>query len=108
MESNIKFHLKGLTKKNWELLISFGIVDGEGNVFANTTKEFDNLITISSTPKYIKIKSAVYEVSYRSGCFYPLWYKVEYITNFKPYEVYDIFLDDAKLYFKLKTLGVGV
>lgn len=105
----MRFHLKDLTRKNWELLISYGIVDGEGNGFANTTKEFDKLITISSTPKYIKVKSAVYEVSFRSGCFYPIWNKVAYITGFKPYEVYDIFLDEnTRLHYKLKTLGVGV
>lgn len=72
-----------LSKKNWEQLIEFGLVDAEGNGFANTTKKADDLGISKFSNTFIKLKgkSTLFVVRYHSGCFYPLWYKVNYFHH---------------------------
>ncbi len=69
-----------LNKKDWQDLIAFGIVDTENNGFANTTDAADNELQITRTPTFIRLKGKqkIFMVSYYSGCFYPLWYRVQH------------------------------
>ena len=67
-----------LTNADWKRLNELNLVDGVGNGFANTTKNFDDNIWCSSIkPTKIKICGTAYTylVMYVSGCFYPVWAK---------------------------------
>lgn len=101
----MKIHTKDLTKRNWEALIAFNIVDAEGNGFARTSKEFDSLIRVSRFPKYIQVKNTMYEVAFYSGCFYPLWSVVTSISNPKPYEYYRMTVENGTLKATEKVMG---
>lgn len=70
-----------LSKSDWKNLITFNIVDGEGNGFANTTKDFEKLVSISRFPTIIRVKNTYYEVRYVSGCFYPVWRKTNRVLE---------------------------
>ncbi len=81
-----------LTKNNWKQLIEYGLVDTDGNGFANTTKKADDTLNISrhwNTFVKLKGKSTTFVVRYYDGCFYPLWYKVNHST--KPIENIEVF-----------------
>lgn len=69
-----------LTKAHWRKLKEFGLVDSDGNGFANTTKKCDAIGISSSRETLIQLErsSIVYAVRYYSGCFYPMWYRVQY------------------------------
>lgn len=79
-----KIHTSELTKKDWLKLNELGIVNGDGNGFANTTKMTDEIVKISvhrDTIIKLQKSNVLYKVRYYSGCFYPLWYKVKHITG---------------------------
>ena len=87
-----------LTKKDWRILNDLGIVKGEGNGFANTTKSTDESINISKYySTYIQIgrNKTIYEVSYYGGCFYPMWQKVVYINGNPKINKFYIFEEGA-------------
>lgn len=80
----IKMTTKELTKTDWNNLIDYGLVDAEGNGFANTTKKADDLLNISShrnTFVRLKGKRKLFNVRYYSGCFYPMWETVQTFTH---------------------------
>lgn len=68
-----------LTKSDWKKLGKVGLTDGgEGNGFANTTKNFDNNISCGSRkPTLIRVggNQLIFAVMYVDGCFYPVWWK---------------------------------
>lgn len=75
---------KELTKTDWNNLIDYGLVDAEGNGFANTTKKADDLLNISShrnTFVRLKGKRKTFRVRYYSVSFYPMWDVVETFTQ---------------------------
>ena len=65
--------LSDLSRIDWKELIDYGLVDGEGNGFANTTPLCDDLLLIGRNFTFIQIKYKIYGVRYISGCFYPVW-----------------------------------
>ena len=77
-----------LSKVNWNQLNEFGLVEGQGNGFANTTPKADDLGISKYRPTFIKLKGkqTVYLVQYYSGCFYPMWYKVAYGMTDKQFD----------------------
>ena len=75
-----------MTKTDWKLLRKLNLIDeGEGNGFANTTEHFDNNIFCNSHSFTGIVTNSVfmYVVGYRSGCFYPVWFKMYNSINNK-------------------------
>ena len=97
-----------LTRKDWEILNSFGIVEGHGNGFANTTYEFKDLVPISKNYTYISIKGkqSIYLVQYIDGCFYPIWTKLRYTCGKTPFTIKQVGRIDGKLSV-VKSSGVN-
>ena len=81
-----------MTKTDWKVLRKLNLIDGgEGNGFANTTEYFDNNIICNghSFTGIITKSVFMYVVSYQSGCFYPVWFKMyNSINNKKVSRIY--------------------
>ena len=81
-----------MTKTDWKVLRKLNLIDGgEGNGFANTTEHFDNNIICNghSFTGIITKSVFMYVVSYQSGCFYPIWFKMyNSINNKKVSRIY--------------------
>lgn len=73
-----------LSKKDWQNLIEYGLVDTDGNGFASTTEKADDTLHISSawnTFVRLKGKQTIFVVRYYDGCFYPIWHKLYATTK---------------------------
>ena len=81
-----------MTKTDWKVLRKLNLIDGgEGNGFADTTEHFDNNIICNghSFTGIITKSVFMYVVSYQSGCFYPIWFKMyNSINNKKVSRIY--------------------
>ena len=75
-----------MTKTDWKVLRKLNLIDGgEGNGFADTTEHFDNNIICNSHSFTGIVTNSVfmYVVSYKDGCFYPVWFKMYNLINNK-------------------------